>query len=123
VPRKPPKPCAKAGCGRLTTERYCDVHRGEGNKAKDARRGSSAQRGYDARWRRYRKRFLRAHPLCELHQQRGDLVPATVVDHIVPHRGDTDLFWDPSNHQALCKRCHDAKTAGEVNTRAQGGVG
>jgi 5-methylcytosine-specific restriction protein A len=23
------------------------------------------------------------------------------------------LFWDKRNHQALCKRCHDEKTASE----------
>ena len=35
---------------------------------------------------------------------------ATVVDHIIPHRGDDALFWDQSNWQALCKKCHDKKT-------------
>jgi len=30
-----------------------------------------------------------------------------VVDHIVPHRGDQELFRDPANWQALCKLCHD----------------
>lgn len=38
---------------------------------------------------------------------------AEVVDHIVPHRGDEKLFWDESNWQALCKRCHDSKTMTE----------
>jgi 5-methylcytosine-specific restriction protein A len=36
---------------------------------------------------------------------------ATVVDHILPHRGDRVLFWDRSNWQALSKKCHDRKTA------------
>jgi 5-methylcytosine-specific restriction protein A len=35
---------------------------------------------------------------------------ATVVDHIIPHRGDEKLFWDRDNWQALCKSCHDHKT-------------
>lgn len=38
---------------------------------------------------------------------------ATVVDHIVPHRGDDRLFWDEENWQALCKNCHDSKTMTE----------
>jgi len=46
-------------------------------------------------------------------QQRGKLTPATVVDHITPHRGDWDLFWDSSNWQPLCKPDHDHKTATE----------
>lgn len=36
--------------------------------------------------------------------------PATVVDHIVPHTGNADLFWDKDNLQGLCKGCHDSKT-------------
>src|SRR2546430_12744082 len=37
--------------------------------------------------------------------------PATVVDHVVAHKGDARLFWDRSNLRALAKRCHDRKTA------------
>jgi 5-methylcytosine-specific restriction endonuclease McrA len=43
-----------------------------------------------------------------MHYELGEIVPATVVDHIKPHRGDPELFWDASNHQALCKHCHDS---------------
>ena len=46
-------------------------------------------------------------------QAAGRVVPATVVDHVVPHRGDPVLFWDEGNWARLCKRCHDAKTARE----------
>jgi 5-methylcytosine-specific restriction protein A len=35
---------------------------------------------------------------------------AVVVDHITPHRRNKELFWDKTNWQALCKRCHDRKT-------------
>lgn len=40
------------------------------------------------------------------------------VDHIVPHRGDYDLFFDDRNLQALCGACHSAKTSAE-----EGGFG
>lgn len=30
-----------------------------------------------------------------------------VGDHIKPHRGDERMFWDESNIQCVCKRCHD----------------
>lgn len=30
-----------------------------------------------------------------------------VVDHIRPHRGDPDLFWDPDNLRAVAKGWHD----------------
>lgn len=31
-----------------------------------------------------------------------------VVDHIVPHRGDADLFWDENNLQSVTKQWHDS---------------
>jgi 5-methylcytosine-specific restriction enzyme A len=33
------------------------------------------------------------------------------VDHRRPHRGDNALFFSRDNLQAMCKRCHDRKTA------------
>ena len=48
--------------------------------------------------------------MCE---QMNRIEPATVVDHITPHKGDMVKFWDESNHQGLCKRHHDTKTATE----------
>jgi 5-methylcytosine-specific restriction protein A len=84
----------------------------------DSRRGNSAERGYGAQWRIARVHFLRNHPLCMGDACAGLLMPATVVDHITPHRGDVRLFWDRTNWQALCKPCHDRKTA-----REDGGFG
>lgn len=72
------------------------------------RRKSSSARGYTYRWQQYRKQYLRQHPLCVYCERMGKVVEATVVDHIEPHRGDEVLFWEPSNHQGLCKSCHDS---------------
>ena len=104
MPRKPKRPCRQPGCANLSDGVYCEQHRGL------YVRESAAERGYDARWRRARARFLRAHPLCADCQREGRLIPASVVDHIVPHRGDAALFWDQANWQPLCKPCHDKKT-------------
>ena len=70
-------------------------------------RPSASQRGYGAKWQAYRTRFLRENPTCKLCHQAGRLTRATVVDHIQPHKGDKRLFWLRSNHQPLCKSCHD----------------
>jgi 5-methylcytosine-specific restriction protein A len=40
-------------------------------------------------------------------------LPANVVDHIKPHQGDEELFWDRNNWQAMNKICHDKKTVKE----------
>ena len=109
MPRAPKRPCRQPGCPNLCdTSVYCEVHRSE--NAHDFIRGSAASRGYDAKWRAARKRYLQLHPLCVKCKERGKLTPATVVDHILPHRGDSKLFWDENNWQPLCKDCHDIKT-------------
>ena len=104
MPKKPRRPCRHPGCPNLSDDVYCEAHR------LFYSRESATSRGYDGRWRTARKRYLRRFPLCLECQRSGKLVPATVVDHIIPHRGDEDLFWDESNWQPLCKRCHDRKT-------------
>lgn len=71
-------------------------------------RQSASKRGYTSRWQKYRITYLMKHPLCVMHLALGRSQPAEVVDHIEPHKGDRKLFWDPKNHQALCKHCHDA---------------
>jgi len=70
-------------------------------------RVSSSQRGYGAAWQKYRVGYLRSHPICKMCHDQGRLTAATVVDHIAPHEGDQAKFWDKTNHQALCKPCHD----------------
>ena len=74
---------------------------------------NSTQRGYGSRWQRARLAYLQKHPLCVYCQNAGRTTPADVVDHIIPHRGDKELFWDSSNWQPLCKKCHDIKTREE----------
>ena len=108
MPKHPKRPCRYPGCPNLCESgTYCPEHSAE---SPDRLRGSATERGYVAKWRRARKRFLRSHPLCANCLSQGVLTPATVVDHIVPHRGDHRLFWDEQNWQPLCKACHDRKT-------------
>ena len=109
MPRKPKKPCRYPECPNLTESVYCEAH----SYLNQTERVGAAERGYDGRWRRARSRFLKVHPLCVRCREQGRFVKATVVDHIVPHRGDERLFWDEGNWQALCKNCHDSKTMTE----------
>lgn len=122
MPWKAPTPCCKPGCPEVVNGRFCDEHQIDYDKKRnhriDSNRPSAAKRGYDARWRRARRYYLRRNPLCVEHKKRGEYVSATVIDHIVPHKGDSQLFWDESNWQSLCKKCHDQKTA-----REDGGFG
>nr|DAF38975.1 MAG TPA: HNH endonuclease [Caudoviricetes sp.]DAJ57254.1 MAG TPA: HNH endonuclease [Caudoviricetes sp.] len=98
------RPCAYPGCPELVERGYCEKHK----RSKDYNRGTAAQRGYGHKWRKARELFLNKHPICARCPD-----AATVVDHIIPHKGNQTLFWDRSNWQPLCKRCHDKKTATE----------
>jgi len=108
MPHKPKRPCRYPGCPNLCDSGvYCPEHAAYSN---DRQRGGAAARGYDSRWRKARALFLRRHPLCVECKRKGKLTPATVVDHIIPHRGDMTLFWDQNNWQPMCRDCHDRKT-------------
>lgn len=114
---RPGRPCRTPRCPHLSHDStgYCSTCLPLIRKLQDAQRPSSTQRGYDYRWQKYRLTFLNHHPLCAdcLRMTPPRYTPATVVDHIIPHRGDQQLMWDPANHQALCAHCHNTKTARE----------
>lgn len=113
---RPHQPCAAPNCPNITTWKYCDDHRQE-NREKtrkwDKERGTAAQRGYDARWRKGRGQHLREHPLCVDCERMGYHQAANTVDHVIPHRGNMDLFWLYDNWQSLCARCHTRKSLNE----------
>jgi 5-methylcytosine-specific restriction protein A len=63
---------------------------------------------YDHRWRKARAAFLAEHPLCRYCEEAGKLAPATVVDHVIPHKGNEELFWNVDNWAPLCATHHNA---------------
>jgi 5-methylcytosine-specific restriction enzyme A len=64
------------------------------------------------RWRRIRNGQIMRQPLCQHCIKRGRVQPATDVDHVIPHKGNEELFWR-GELQSLCKECHSRKTAEE----------
>jgi 5-methylcytosine-specific restriction endonuclease McrA len=77
-------------------------------------RGLCVSGQYNGRWQKARATYLRRNPLCVICKRAGRITAAKVVDHITPHKNDQALFWDTAgNWQALCKTCHDRKTATE----------
>jgi 5-methylcytosine-specific restriction protein A len=115
MPTKPARPCRYPGCPALTTDKsgYCEQHLTITRKQYDSERGTANERGYDYRWQQASKMFLVSHPLCVECEREGRITAASLVDHVVPHKGNQQLFWDESNWQPLCKEHHDIKTAKE----------
>jgi 5-methylcytosine-specific restriction endonuclease McrA len=68
---------------------------------------TTAERGYDGRWKKEREQYLRLYPYCRMCLELDGLeVLGTVVDHKIPHRGDMTVFWDRTNWQTLCTTHH-----------------
>ena len=105
MPSRAPSVCGLCGKAHLVTDRCAPaLAREKERKARhDETRPTARERGYDSKWDRARADFLTEHPKCAVCGE-----PATVVDHVVPHRGDMKLFWRRSNWQALCRRHHNS---------------
>lgn len=68
---------------------------------------------YDtARWRKLRLAHLQQYPLCQLCQQKGKVVSAIDIHHIISFMSTNDhlkrmyLAYSPDNLMSLCKECH-----------------
>jgi 5-methylcytosine-specific restriction protein A len=110
-------------CSRLTSGAYCEEHQPEARRHERRHYTGIPGVNYGRRWGRERKRYLADHPWCVDCEQAGTRTLATDLDHIVPHEGDYELFWDERNWQGLCEVHHGAKTAREVaRSRSRGGV-
>lgn len=115
--------CSWPTCSKLVNVGgYCKEHKVIVDERREAAKGERDKQTVrpdyhawykTARWVRARRYFLNRNPLCVRCMEVGKLVDASVVDHIIPHKGNPKLFWKQTNWQALCKGCHDRKTAKE----------
>jgi 5-methylcytosine-specific restriction protein A len=106
--------CPAIGCGAvLARGERCPTHGKRSIKPRNAEQRQQRQAMYGAGWAKASKAYLMRHPLCVMCEREGIAHSATVTDHIVPHRGDAELFWNEANWQALCKRHHDRKSLRE----------
>src|SRR5437667_243501 len=74
--------CAQPGCPALVDrgETRCPTHQHAQERAYDARRGTAAERGYDAAHRNWRAAILARDPICTACGKER----ATYADHIIP---------------------------------------
>ncbi|RPH52622.1 MAG: HNH endonuclease [Planctomycetota bacterium] len=102
------RPCLEPRCPALAGEgeTRCAVHRRDPRPSRTAR-------GYDEDWQRLRFWFMQQpeNQLCRHCHDRGLVILATDVDHIIPFRSlDDPRRLDRKNLQPLCSRCHGLKT-------------
>lgn len=72
-----------------------------------------------ARWQKLRRHILINHPVCQV----CSAALATEVDHIISASKDRPGMWyDVNNLQAICSKCHRAKTStASIRSRREGG--
>jgi 5-methylcytosine-specific restriction enzyme A len=62
---------------------------------------------YDTkRWQNLRAHQLQIEPLCRMCAVQNRTTPASVADHVEPHRNDINKFW-LGKLQSLCRECHN----------------
>lgn len=111
MPFAPPRLCA---CGDVVPYGVrCKCQRERKARA-DARRPSARARGYTREWDVERAAYLAQHPTCCRCPR-----PATVVDHIMAHKGNMRLFWNRANWQPLCAPCHNGAKQSEERRGAR----
>ena len=96
MPPKPVHNCNKPGCYNLTRNRLCDDCMKKARKAADSKKEDAFI--HSSRWRTLSRLKLALTPLCE---RCGDA--ATLVH----HKDHNQRNNHPSNHESLCRRCHD----------------
>ena len=99
--------CGEPGCGVLVASGRCPVHTRTERTTRPPH-----DRWYRTKpWGRLRLDVLREQPFCVACRAEGRHTVATEIDHIRPHRGDRQWFWNRQNLQGLCASHHSAKSA------------
>jgi 5-methylcytosine-specific restriction endonuclease McrA len=85
-------------CGAIVKSRCsrCDAQTG----------GTTAERGYDNRWRELSERKRKVDPLCEQCDAEGRTTAASEVHHIRSIRLAPQLRLEWSNLMSVCADCH-----------------
>ena len=61
----------------------------------------------DKKWEEIRNYVLTQEPLCRrCFEKFNRIVPATIVDHIIPAEEAPELFYELSNLRPVCEPCH-----------------
>lgn len=89
--------------------------RGQAHRDYERRRGSARERGYGPEWDKASAAFRCGNPLCIGCLALGWSTSTEVTDHIEPHRGDAEKFWNPANWQPGCG-WHHAKVKQRLET-------
>lgn len=120
MPKSAKKPCGYPGCPELVSSGRCPKHKIANQRDNSCYRDPLVVALYNSsRWKGMRRLQLIAFPWCAACLTVSIYAAATTADHVVPHRGDPELFYN-GELQSLCFSCHSRKTAGETLHKTEG---
>jgi 5-methylcytosine-specific restriction protein A len=102
--------CSEPNCGQLVEGGRCQAHASRAARLQHETYARVHRWYVSRRWHYLRLDVLRDEPFCRACRAQGLKVLTVDIDHIRKHDGDQSLFWDRTNLQGLCKRCHTVKT-------------
>jgi 5-methylcytosine-specific restriction protein A len=112
------KICNSPGCNNLIlpTERYCSFHKKEPEKPFSSAIRYNEELYHTLQWRKLRTKILREQPNCFKCGISGS-ESKLEIHHLIPPRGNEELFFDESNLVSVCPVCHKILTAKEIRDR------
>jgi 5-methylcytosine-specific restriction protein A len=107
--------CHHPGCNALIqpTERYCEMHTPQAIKPFEGAVRYNERLYNTTRWRTLRSKIIKENPSCckcgvEANESRLE------AHHIMPPKGNEELFFNESNIIVVCSACHKIITAKEI---------
>jgi 5-methylcytosine-specific restriction protein A len=112
------KICSYPSCNKLVNinERYCTEHKTNKKPFESAIRFNESLYN-TTRWRKLRVKILNEQPncfKCGISKSESKLE----VHHLVPPRGNEELFFDENNLMAICSACHRVITNREIRNKS-----
>jgi 5-methylcytosine-specific restriction protein A len=111
------KICGHPGCTRLIDKgkTYCKEHTREPAREEPFKKAVRANASLynTVRWRNLRTRKIKENPYCV----KCGIDKHLEVHHIIPPRGNEELFFDEENIIVVCQSCHRIITNGEIRGR------
>jgi 5-methylcytosine-specific restriction enzyme A len=98
--------CAEPRCSEVVPKptRFCKAHAKGWERFRLSEHGRARAGAYGAKWRRLRDTVLREQPLCSCGE------PAVQVHHLDHARPGDATFYERSNLEGVCERCHRARS-------------
>lgn len=75
-------------------------------RAREFNSKSHIDKLYKGEWQHYSRAFLKLNNKCIACGS-----PSQACDHMVVHRGNSEMFWNRENHIPLCHSCHNTITS------------